>query len=1224
MTRHSRIDTTASAIIADADAFPPESTTPNKDDQRQGIYPLRIYEGYNYLPTSYGYKSYFGLQAELAATGLLAAQVVEELFIYQTRSFVNVAVALTATGIFIRTSGNWVQIVSLPAPPANTSFPWTYVTISNVLFMYRQGGDRVYVFEDIVDGTGVLMDTFNGMAVTPTREDALTGEPVQVFSFIPTTLNVAAQIGIFRAGGSLGFWDSDDSVAWSAINDFTDFTPSLTTLANVTKLQDQIGAITAILPHGDGFMVYCTRSVLYAREDNSALLRYSTQVVLGNVGVAYPREIAMAEPDTTHYVFTSAGLMEITNARAAPIVPDFSDYVKVTRLPQYMKMLNNRYLCISVMDPNFIPGNIDFTTQTVDPEDYNYPGSEVGGGIIPGTFIPGERVCFSAPGDEDNVDETILEQGIKPYHLLQLYRQWLYAGANIQHQPFELNGIEIDYAILSEGTDFAAYDVVPVKMNEVDVATFNSTGQTDKLVERQQKTYADIYDETVLKLQEKWDAYQAAKGANGSKYKVVGFGTVSAGIPLDGQGSGYNPLEFYNYESGRYLQDTQGNIYVYSDNAASQAVDLTAFRQQYPEYEDFVINPASGLPYYSPAYQWIGNVAETDVVWANNGQPYSFNTASIADKTTLSRITGLEFEEVADERRLIIHPESIQQLAPVAVDGSKFAYKVTAPDPRGVEVLARPTKQPHRLVRSAAKFVSGRFYFDGPFIQEDILFGNGDTQPAEIFIRGVIRGEKADGSYEFVHYQTSQEPLDQTGGEATYSLSSADLLSFVAAQSTMAQQESDARTAANQAIWGPKDARYLAMKSALIADLEAQAPALTTGTGLYVDWAVGINTDSGLPSGTLLQSYPPGVHEVRNYSWGYVRNLYNEHYQAQYPYIEVEEAVADEEWVSLQKELYGEIPASLPATAVGATAIRQMEIETRRGLIAVHQHFYSRNNSTTVLDPSFLITAAGREDVPLGAPLGSVQEVIDDANFANRYYILDYNGAPPVDENGASFVVPGQTEAQSLTSQQGLICGITDDIVIPDLVRDPIVYPPWTIEVPEVTFVLQNGSRAPFNPTLHGAYVFDLHLQKWGVFKGEFKHLLDYQPVNNYSPGSISYKNYMIDGGCLTPDLDVVLFNDYPADNRIRYGKYQHVGSEFCAIEQVHAEFKEASSGLIAVQFSLDGRRLEYGHSVAKWYNEALSTTLNCDIVGRWATIAITGHFDLAGLRVKSNPSGRR
>lgn len=1222
MTRHSRIDTTASAIIADADAFPPESTTPNKDDQRQGIYPLRIYEGYNYLPTAYGYKSYFGLQAELAATGLGGAQVVEELFIYQTRSFVNVAVALTATGIFIRAASDWVQIVALPAPPENTSLPWTYVTISNVLFMYRQGNDRVYVFEDIVDGAGVLMDTFNGMAVTPTREDALTGQPLQVFSFVPTTLNISAQIGLFRAGGSLGFWDSDDSVAWSAINDFTDFTPSLTTLANITKLQDQIGAITAIQPHGDGFIVYCTRSVLYAREDTNALLRYATQVVLGNVGVAYPREIAVAEPDTTHYAFTSAGLMEISNARAQPIVPDFSDYIKVMRLPQYMDILNNRYLCISVMDPNFIPGNIDFTTRTVDPEDYNYPGSEVGGGVTPGTFIPGEKVCFSAPGDEDDPEETILDSGVKPYHMLQLYRQWLYAGASIQHQPFELNGEEIEYAVLIEGTDFAAYDVVPLKMNAVDVNEFNTNTQIDKLYKRQLDVYKEVYDETILKLQARWDAYQAAKGANGKKYRIVGFGTVYNGLPLDGQGSGYNPLEYYAYETGRYLQDTQGNIYVYSDNANSQVIDIEEFKAQHPDYAGFVEDPSeSPSPYYSSAYQWIGNVATTDVVWAGNGQPYSFNTASIADKSTLSRIAGLEFEEVPDERRLIIHPESTSTIGLESVDGAKFAYKATAPNPRGVEVLTRPTKTPHRLVRSVAKYVSGRFYFNGPFIQRDILFGNNAEQIAEIYLEGVIRGERADGSYEIVHRETSIAALDQTGGEAAYGLTSADLLSFADAQATMMQQEEAARNEGYHAIWDAKDAQYLGMRSALLSSLESQAPALTTGTGQFVAYAVDISVDSGLPSGTLFgaNSYP-----ITNYAWDYRRTIYNEHTAAYYPYIEVEENVADEREVSLQKELYGDKPVSLPATAVGATAIRQMELETRRGLMAVHQHFYNRNNSTTQLDASFLITAAGREDVPLGSPLGSVQEVIDDANFANRYYILDYNGVPPVDEYGASFVLEGQTTEQALTSQQGLVCGITDDIVIPDLVRDPIVYPPWTVEVPEVTFVLTNGSRAPFNPTLYGAYVFDLHLQKWGVFKGEFKHLIDYQPVNNYTPGAISYKNYMIDGGCLTPDLDVVLFNDYPADNRIRYGKYQHVGSEFCAIEQVHAEFKEPSSGLIAVQFSLDGRRLEYGHSVAKWYNEALSTTLNCDIVGRWATIAITGHFDLAGLRVKSNPSGRR
>src|SRR5690606_39449461 len=104
---------------------------------------------------------------------------------------------------------------------------------------------------------------------------------------------------------------------------------------------------------------------------------------------------------------------------------------------------------------------------------------------------------------------------------------------------------------------------------------------------------------------------------------------------------------------------------------------------------------------------------------------------------------------------------------------------------------------------------------------------------------------------------------------------------------------------------------------------------------------------------------------------------------------------------------------------------------------------------------------------------------------------------------------------------------------------------------PPLTWQLQNGSIAPYNPTLFGAYVFDLHLQKWGVFKGNHKHLVDYQPINNYTPGSVSYKNFLIEGGCLTEDLEVALFNDYPTDNYIKYGKYQHVTSDFCAIEEI-------------------------------------------------------------------------
>ena len=344
--------------------------------------------------------------------------------------------------------------------------------------------------------------------------------------------------------------------------------------------------------------------------------------------------------------------------------------------------------------------------------------------------------------------------------------------------------------------------------------------------------------------------------------------------------------------------------------------------------------------------------------------------------------------------------------------------------------------------------------------------------------------------------------------------------------------------------------------------------------------------------------------------------------------------------------LFGASPADLPVDSVSATAIRALEEEDKRGLIAVDTHFYSTNRDLYVLDKDFALIGAraGGVAVPLGTPLGATKADEDPyrfterARWANRYFTQSYVPALPAGglpnvrpyntDDGEAYDPPAQFPSTSTRSwevvQQSVVCGVTSPIDIPDLVIPPLVYPPWTIENPPLTWVLQNGAIAPYNPTLYGAHVYDTHLQKWGVFKGNYKHFVDYQPVNANSGNSISYKNFLIVAGCLTEDLEVALFTDTPVDNFIKYGKYQHISSDWCALEEVTIDFHTKSTGMLAIQFSLDGRQPEYGHSVASWFTNALSHTLNCDIVGKWASVTITGNYDLSAMQIKSNAAGRR
>lgn len=1158
MNRNTRVDTTLSAIITEAGAFPPEATTPNKDEQRQAVYPLRVYEGFNYLPTYYGYKSYFGLDSTLDASGLPADVVVEDIFVYQTRAFKNILIALTDRGIYVRQNTDWAHLLVLDVPPTNQSRFWTKACINQVFFFYYQQSDKVFVLEELIGGAGINMDVFNGMKVTPEREDTLSLD-IQLFAFVPTLLNMEGQVGIYKAGGSLGFWDTDDSISWSAISDYTDFTPDLTTLANTIKLQDQVGKVTSIKEHGDGFIVYCTRSVVYVQEDNTALLRFKSTVVLGNVGVAYPREIAVSQPDTTHYAWTSMGLIQIEDGEATPIVPDFSDHVKRTKTPQYLEMLNNRYLCVGVMDPNFIPGNVDFSAVTVDPDDITMGGGGSPAVTIPGSTIPGSTVCLTIPevsyepdwddplvnpdpnnpNDPDYPTERIADSGTKPYYAFSILGQWQHRGASVTEGVHKVGEIELPIWRINEGAVDARYENVPGKLSGDEVAGV-AQAQLDGMAERQIKAYESAYsispERLEQRLQELRDKMEELEDADTEQ------------PPYDVPLAIYGPFGGPDY--------------------------LVALAENHPVAEQ---------------------LGELDEDW----EPPA------ARRTLIDDVYGIGPSTFTGYAAIQAAPGGLEaaKIGPLSAELYQLAETVSSQlGPYEKNRQDRDNWQYNLYVVTGG--VSGRIYGSVPL---RVTPTNPNREPYDT--------TKGKGYAVDMGSRTAVE-------RGVYILEAGDKDSTIAREAFRERitgllldayegYRSEVLTA-NRAAW---EQEITEMPTTITDPYTINGP-------VSFEFRGPLGEEAPVASITVWAS-----HEV----WGtYVTSSIS------YSLQPSQEAY---------DKLFGKIPATLPATAVGATALRQMEEEDKRGLIAVHQHYYSQNRSREKLDPSFLVKAAGRVDVPLGTPLGAPiadaypSRFTEKAKWANRWYSLKYE--PVLPEGGwpeGSQWPPAETDPNWdvtkpfpptdtrgwETVQQSVICGTTEDVKIPGVYIPPVAWEEWTVENPPLTWQMQNGSIAPYNPTLFGAYVYDLHLQKWGVFKGNHKHLVDYQPINNYTPGSVPYKNFLIEGGCLTEDLEVALFNDYPTDNYIKYGKYQHVTSEFCAIEEVHVTFRGKSTGLIAVQFSLDGRSPEYGHSVGGWYNEALSHTLNCDIVGKWATITLSGHYDLSGMTVKSHPTGRR
>lgn len=354
-------DLTRSYIPIDPNTLLETMHATEREDAPEQRFPVIPYEGWNFMPSGYGYKSYFGLTAKLDIDVLTNTAKIRDAFVFQKADLSNMLVVLKDDGIWTKqgeTSGAWNQAVALVDPNDGTVREWSWCVIQNVLYVYRQGEASVYVCQ----------------------------APGYAFvASVPTTLNMAGQLGIFKAGGRLGFWDSSNSVANSAFENKMDVTPSIGTGANIFTVNDVIGKIINIVQHGEGWIVYATKSIVGLVKDVESTFKWRAIVISNVAGISYRRQVATAAPDSIHYVWTSIGLMRIENFKAEIIAPELYDYLKESQSPVYLKFMEGRYLAVMTSDSDHIDGSVSFYTHTVPPTTLNFPQIE----IAVDEFIPG-------------------------------------------------------------------------------------------------------------------------------------------------------------------------------------------------------------------------------------------------------------------------------------------------------------------------------------------------------------------------------------------------------------------------------------------------------------------------------------------------------------------------------------------------------------------------------------------------------------------------------------------------------------------------------------------------------------------------------------------------------------------------------------------------------------------------------------------------------------------
>lgn len=349
------IDIKRSFIPTDANAFPENLHLQTKEDSPETRVPVVPYIGHNFLPTAYGYRSFFGTSSQLEVDSL-APNKPDHIFVYQTLAYKNVLIALCDTGIWAKaatSSGAWTQIAVMVAPAEDSYYEWFWFIISNKLYIYRGNGANFHRIEtDIAEALGIAIDALTPTFITPT-----------------------AQLGMFKLGGSrIGFWDANNAIAWSSPDDVTDFTPAVLTGANVTTFNSVKGKISAIRAHGKNAIIYASSSIVQLLvEPSETFLVKATKLL--DCGVPYARQSVEANPDTTHYAYTTTGIYKIQNSQPENIATEVYDFFKsYTAQPVYLQLLERRFLFFIVLDPDLINGIPQFSKGSYDSGTITFPG----------------------------------------------------------------------------------------------------------------------------------------------------------------------------------------------------------------------------------------------------------------------------------------------------------------------------------------------------------------------------------------------------------------------------------------------------------------------------------------------------------------------------------------------------------------------------------------------------------------------------------------------------------------------------------------------------------------------------------------------------------------------------------------------------------------------------------------------------------------------------------
>jgi hypothetical protein len=1210
------IDLAQSYVPGDPNAFPDNLRYTAQEDAPEQEPPILAYAGANFLPTHYGYRSYFGVESALTLAAL--TKPCDQIIAFQSKTYENMLIAFCSDGIRTAKTGdaNWTHSIVLPDEyeATQTYKQYTHCVIENNLYIYRQGYSKVIK----IDESHVITE------------------------FTPSFLNMAGQMGIFRGNGRLCFWDSEDSVAWSSAFDLTDFTPSIENMVGNSTFLGVLGRIVNILPHGEGFVIYCTRSIVGVSYSTSGSQVWDAMTINSNGGIAHPGACCIGQNDKEHFAYTSFGIIQVGHYNALSrqydakiIIPEVFDFLKESRTPVYMQCHAARYLYISVIDDAYITGTTTFT----------------------GVSIP----TLDAPGI--TIDASYLE-GLGDSETANTVYQYLY---NVLRNP--TGNLITDETLDTFDQAFWTADF--------NLPVVSSVGRDHGLLTQNADSYLlpdppttsvpsisiittpEVYTSLPNTAEDGWAS--AHTGDTDIAYQDGLASYLNAHILFHSPPQGiydrtHYPGHAYNFN---YLLAASPDNYTpfVGDNLNPSpnrnVMDvLFALEEAWKEFDQIY------LPQYAAQMDALVSAGTTPVSWIlySDGPVVVDNDQSEVAAEGLLQIRVPKAESIVHNVKIRQEPSPLGG-SPTIIDlWRTYAHH---------DVYDFSTSTRQVLATTSSNY-----------LESDLGTGNvsdemlqltqityriklpvdlSGTEPSIVFNKVPTWAEIVAGlnSTPIVEFSTGHtwelvnSLADATTPNAIWSATSfnAHTITAVIRNTTTNTLRTDALlTCWDYYSTDEVDGIFTVLKEDDLFyedydNLDLIAPSAATQNAGYcsIDHLVYLVNELA----QLLTNIGGGIQTI----WGDLLYIQpNTAVWSNHP------SVPGLIRIRASKKLAGE-----PSYAMGTIVLVQTPVIYKN---VIQENVVCTKSTPAIANPDFFkdlyqgyvrlthtdnyqivngstgshttITSAGDVGVdnllmaiPNYEPAPSYYQasncekwVIEDARFAGPNNVF----------GGANFMF----HAEGKLLSKDMVIG-----PVPTLVELPSCIPygdigfdggssniPWTY--PGATFQLQNGIPAPAYPTLVGSYVLDLHLKKWGKQAGNMKALLQYAPINNINSQVIPYTNFGMDSGILAEDGTLHLFSVNTPEGNIRYGKIGLYRLGWTELLEITINFRTSFTGDIIVDGSTDARDTNDAIQHVESFVNVRQAVVKCHVNARWHTISLLGNFDLQYMEFRAIMAARR